>query len=141
VYLVDTDVISERRKRDRTDSGVAEFFHSVRSENNLYISAVTVGELCRGVEVVHYRGDLAQAAKLGRWLADVLDEFADRILSFDSATAQLWGRLRVPHQENALDKQIAATALIHDLTLVTRNKRHFEGLGVRVLNPFRTPLR
>jgi predicted nucleic acid-binding protein len=141
VYLVDTDVISERRKRDRADSGVAEFFRKVRNENTLYISAVTVGELCRGVEVVGYRGDRAQAARLAEWLSGVVLEFADRILPLDTVTAQIWGKLRVPHEENALDKQIAATALIHDLTLVTRNQRHFEGLGVRVLNPFRSPLR
>jgi predicted nucleic acid-binding protein len=137
VYLVDTDVISDWRKRDRADPGVVEFFRSVRKEDNLYISAVTVGELCRGVEAVDYRGDRAQGARLAEWLSGILVEYAHRILPFDSVTAQLWGRLRVPHYANALDKQIAATALIHDLTLVTRNQRHFEGLGVRVLNPFR----
>ena len=64
------------------------------------------------------------------------DEHGERILAVDADVAQIWGRLRVPHPENALDKQIAATALIHDLTLVTRNVRHFTATGVRLHNPF-----
>ena len=64
------------------------------------------------------------------------DEYADSILSFDVHAAQLWGKLRVPHPDNALDKQVAATALVHDLTVATRNTKHFEPMGVRVLNPF-----
>jgi toxin FitB len=85
---------------------------------------------------VRHRGDLAQATRLSRWLGTVTSEYADAILPFDDEIAQLWGRLRVPHAENPLDKQIAATALIYNLTVVTRNVRHYEPTGVAVLNPF-----
>jgi predicted nucleic acid-binding protein len=73
---------------------------------------------------------------LERWLSSLLAEYAEHILPFDADIAQVWGRLRVPHPENPLDKQIAATALVYDLTLVTRNTRHFASTDVKVLNPF-----
>lgn len=137
MYLVDTDVISEVRRRENANSGVIAFFReTAKNDDALYISVITIGELRRGVEIIRRRGDNAQADKLEQWLTLVLREYAERILNVDPETAQVWGRLRVPHPENPLDKQIAATALIHDLTLVTRNVRHFEGLGVRLLNPF-----
>lgn len=65
-----------------------------------------------------------------------LSAYGESILAFDAEMAQIWGRLRVPHPENALDKQIAATALIHDLVVVTRNIAHFQSSGVGLLNPF-----
>lgn len=137
MYLVDTDVISERRKAEKANAGVAAFFKRAAAQDApIYLSAVTVGELRRGVELIRHRGDHAQAGQLERWLALVLGEYAESILSFDAEIAQVWGRLRVPHPENPLDKQIAATALIHDLTLVTRNVKHFESFGLRLLNPF-----
>lgn len=137
MYLVDTDVISEIRKREKADFGVIAFFRETsKNDDALYLSVITVGELRRGVEIIRRRGDRAQANQLEQWLTLVLREYAENILTFDAETAQVWGRLRVPHPENPLDKQIAATALIHDLTLVTRNVRHFEGLGVRLLSPF-----
>jgi len=73
---------------------------------------------------------------LERWLKQVTQSYADAILPFDEETAHVWGRLRVPNPENPLDKQIAATALIHDLTVVTRNTDHFVPTGVRLKNPF-----
>jgi predicted nucleic acid-binding protein len=66
----------------------------------------------------------------------VTRDYADAILPFDEEIAQIWGRLRVPHAENPLDKQIAATALIYGLTVVTRNVAHYEPTGVAVRNPF-----
>lgn len=97
---------------------------------------VTVGELRRGVELIRHRGDGKQAKLLEKWLLSILDGFQDYILDIDKDTAQVGGKLRVPHHENALDKQIAATALIYDLTLVTRNETHFNGAGVKIINPF-----
>jgi predicted nucleic acid-binding protein len=137
VYLVDTNVISEVRKRQRANKGVLAFFRqAVKSDADLFLSVVTVGELRRGVELLRHRGDEQQAATLDTWLRTVLSDFAQSILPVDEDVGQLWGRLRVPHPEHALDKLIAATALIHDLTVVTRNVDDFAGLGVRVLNPF-----
>jgi predicted nucleic acid-binding protein len=73
---------------------------------------------------------------LEEWLAALLSEYQDFIFYIDTDIAQLWGRLGVPHPENVLDKQIATTALIHDLTVVTRNEADFRKTGGRVLNPF-----
>jgi toxin FitB len=137
VYLVDTNVVSEIRKKERSNKGVRAFFRqAVKSDIGLYLSVVTIGELRRGVEIVRHRGDVAQAAALEAWLTAVLNEFAQNILPVDEDIGQLWGRLRVPHPEHALDKLIAATGLIHDLTVVTRNVDDFSSTGVRVLNPF-----
>jgi predicted nucleic acid-binding protein len=137
VYLIDTNVISEARKRDKANRGVQRFLAQVvAAQTPLYLSVVTIGELRRGIELIRHRGDAAQAQQLEAWLQTVLTEYADCILPLDAEIAQVWGRLRAPHPEQALDKQIAATALIYSLTVVTRNQRDFEATGVRVLNPF-----
>jgi len=137
VYLVDTNVISEIRKKLKANQGVQTFFKkAVENETPLFVSVVTVGELRRGVELVRYRGDVRQAHQLETWLNGLLDEYQDYILGMNQDIAQLWGKLCVPHAENAIDKQIAATALVYDLTVVTRNYKDFVKTGVRVLNPF-----
>lgn len=137
MYLVDTDAISELRKKERANPGVVAFFEEVGSRDvSLYLAAVTIGELRRGVELMRFRGDTKQAQTLERWLGRLLAEYRDNVLSFDEDVAQVWGRLRVPHPENPLDKQIAATALIYDLVLVTRNVKHFAATGVKLINPF-----
>ena len=86
--------------------------------------------------LIRYRGDTRQANQLEKWLVALLSEYQDHIIDINRDIAQLWGRLRVPHPENALDKQIAATALIYELTVVTRNHKDFVKTGVPVLNPF-----
>ena len=137
MYLVDTDVISEIRKGEKANPGVRAFFEDTSRESvDLYLSVVTIGELRQGVERIRHRGDDAQATVLGRWLKQVTTTYTESILAFDEETAHVWGRLRVPNPENPLDKQIAATALIHDLTVVTRNTGHYAPTGVRLLNPF-----
>ncbi len=138
MYLVDTNVISEARKRSKANKGVRDFFKQVtKEEARVFISVVTVGELRRGVELIRHRGDTRQANQLEKWLDTLLTEYRDHILDINQDIAQLWGRLRVPHPENALDKQIAATALIYDLTVVSRNHKDFSKTGVRLLNPFK----
>jgi toxin FitB len=140
MYLIDTNVISEARKKARADPGVIEFFKRVASAGEIvYLSTVTVGELRRGIELIRFRGDGEQATLLEDWLTIVLAQYSDKVLAFDADAAQVWGRLRVPGPEHALDKHIAATALVHDLTLVTRSTSDFEGTGVRIMNPFVPP--
>jgi toxin FitB len=137
MYLVDTDVISEARKGDRGNAGVRAFFSRASQESaEVYLSAITIGELRQGVERIRHRGDKSQAQRLEQWLLRVTSIYADRILPLDEETAQIWGRLRVPNPENPLDKQIAATALIHDLEVISRNVAHYAPTGVRVRNPF-----
>lgn len=137
MYLVDTDLISEARKGARSNPGVRAFFERASQDGtDLYLSVVTIGELRQGVEKIRHRGDTAQAQRLERWLLQVTSAYADRILALDEEIAHVWGRLRVPNAENPLDKQIAATALIHDLVVVSRNVAHYAPTGVRVTNPF-----
>ena len=137
MYLVDTNVISEARKKSKANTGVRAFFkQAIEDETRIFISVVTIGELRRGVESIRYRGDVRQANQLEKWLEDLMAEYQDHILDINQDIAQLWGRLRAPHPENALDKQIAATALIYELTVVTRNHKDFVKTGVHVLNPF-----
>lgn len=137
MYLIDINVISEARKGRAADEGVQAFLReSAVQGTRLWLSAVTVGELRRGVDLIRHRGDHVQARRLESWLTDMIEEYREFILPFDFDAAQIWGRLRVPHPENGLDKQIAATALLHDLTVVTRNTRYFADTGVRLLNPF-----
>ena len=139
MYLIDTNVISEIRKKGEADSGVRAFFKSATKQDNpLFISVITVGELRRGVEMIRHRGDNLQASKLEKWLQTIVEQYAENILDFTEPEAQVWGRLRVPRYENALDKQIAATALIYDLTLVTRNLEDYVGTGVELLNPWKS---
>ncbi len=88
------------------------------------------------MELIRHRGDQPQAERLEQWLAEVLQTYGDRVLDLDGDAAQIWGRLRVPNPYNAIDKQIAAIALLHDLTVVTRNIDDFAYCGVRRLNPF-----
>ena len=137
MYLIDTNVVSELRKKRGANSGVREFFQNNGDTNNLlYLSVITIGELRRGVEMIRHRGDIVQAGQLERWLNKLLSSYEDNILDFTQSEAQVWGNLRTPHYENAIDKQIAATALTYGLTLVTRNTGDFEATGVSLLNPF-----
>jgi len=137
MYLIDTDVISELRKGEKANAGVRSFFaNASRDEATLFLSAITIGELRRGVEGIRYRGDHPQATHLEQWLERLTTDFDNEILPFDELIAQVWGKLRVPDSENPLDKLIAATALIYDLTVVTGNTSHYETTGVRCVNPF-----
>lgn len=135
MYLVDTNVISEARKGKKANRGVQRFFQAIEAED-LYLSVQTIGEIRRGLENIRHRGDLPQARKLEAWLDLVVSNYADRILSFDEECAQVWGRLMSPRHEHPIDKQIAAIALIHDLTVVTRNVDDFRGTGTKTSNPF-----
>jgi predicted nucleic acid-binding protein len=135
MFLVDTNVISEARKGVKANLGVKKFFKETEADD-LYLAAQTIGEIRRGLENIRQRGDFPQTRKLEKWLDLVVSDFADKILTFDEECAQVWGRLMSPHPEHAIDKQIAAIALIYDLTVVTRNVDDFRGTGVAIKNPF-----
>jgi len=86
--------------------------------------------------MIRHRGDISQANSLAEWLDAIVVEYNDSILCVDQQVADIWASLRVPHHDNALDKLIAATALSHSLTLVTRNVKDIEKTGVPFVNPF-----
>ncbi|WP_407278207.1 type II toxin-antitoxin system VapC family toxin [Aromatoleum evansii] len=139
MYLLDTNIISELRKGGRANPGVTAFFATLAAED-IYLSVQTVGEIRRGVETIRKRGDREQANRLEAWLDMVIADYPDRILGFDLDCAQIWGKLMSPSPQHPIDKQIAAIALIYDLTVVTRNTEDFESTGVRNINPFSSPL-
>lgn len=137
MYLADTNVLSETRREERANEGVRAFFERAKGDKRVvHLSVVTVAELRQGVERVRRRGDARQAARLEKWVNNVLREYDKKILPAGKEIGGLWGNLRAPHPEPALDKLIAATALFHGLTVVTRNVRDFEETGVETLNPF-----
>ncbi len=130
-------MLSEIRKRQKANKGVRKFFERViEDDEQVYVSVITLGELRRGIELIRHRGDARQAGLLEKWLGVVLNEYQDFILDVDEAIAQTWGKLRVPHHENALDKQIAATAIINGLTVVTRDTNDYQKTGAKVFDPF-----
>jgi predicted nucleic acid-binding protein len=134
MYLVDTNVISELRKGKKADPGVKALLKA--EEDHLFLPVQAIGELSFSIESLKRKSDLAQAKLVQRWLDSVLEAFEGRVLSFDQSCAMVWGRLRSGNDQNLIDKQIAAMALIYNLTVITRNTRHYDGTGVRVLNPF-----
>lgn len=132
-YLLDTNVLSELRK-SRCAPEVRSWFASVAGEPH-YISALAVGEIRRGIAGLERR-DPDQAGVLEAWLAELVRTFSDRILPIDIAVADCWGRLDLRGPFPVQDGMMAATAVVHDLTFVTRNIRHAEGTGARLLNPW-----
>jgi len=133
-FLIDTNVISEFRKGARCNPHVAGWFAAVNDEQ-LYLSVLTLGEIRRGAEKLRRR-DVSGADALGRWLVDVERAFVGRILPVDSDAAAEWGRMSAFRTVPVVDCLLAATAKANDLTLVTRNVRDVEGLGVLILDPF-----
>jgi toxin FitB len=134
-YLLDTNILSEARKGTRANAGVQQWFHA-NSLSLLAVSVVSLGEIHGGIERCRSH-DLAQALALETWLLEVKEDFAGHILAVTEATAGFWGKVVALAQTRDNDAWIAATALEHDLTLVTRNTRDFERSGARLLNPFR----
>jgi predicted nucleic acid-binding protein len=132
VYLLDTMILSALRKRER-DPGLIAWLAAV-PESELFLSVITMGEIEKGIAAVTAK-DPAFAQRLTTWLDAVLRGFSARILGIDINTARRWGRLAAAHGHAGPDLLIAATALEHGLTVVTHNRRHFEGTGVTILNP------
>lgn len=133
-WLVDTNVLSELRKGDRADAHVREWFGSAREEE-LFTSVLVLGEVRRGIESIRRR-DAPSALALDQWLLRLAETFSERVLPVDAVVADRWGRLDVPDPVPTVDGLLAATALVHDMTLVTRNVRDVERTGVTTLDPF-----
>jgi predicted nucleic acid-binding protein len=131
-FLLDTNVVSEIR-RDR-DPNVRAWAESV-DDVDLYLSVLTVGEVRMGIDRLRNR-DAAQADVFARWLSELRIRFADRILAINVRVAEEWGRLNAVASHSTVDSLLAATALIHGLTVVTRNTKDFEGCAVPLLNPW-----
>ena len=132
-WLLDTNIVSELRKGERANPGVREWFAAV-AEESLFTSVLVVGELRRGIESIRRR-DAASALALEQWLSGLTDGFAERILPVDRDVAEQWGRLNVPDPVPTVDGLLAATALVHGLTLVTHNSRDVARTGVPLLDP------
>ncbi len=131
MYLIDTNVLSALRRRERNPA-VVGWIEGQRMAD-LYISVITVGEIERGIkQQQRYNPDFAR--DLSGWLDRMLDWYADRILSVDTATARRWGQLSAALGHESADLLLAATALEHGLTVATRNVRHFEPTGVSVID-------
>lgn len=133
-FLLDTNLVSELRKGPRINAGVRAWFDAV-DEADLFLSVLVVGELRQGVERIQRR-DAPGARSLSIWLERLIEQHTDRILPVDIAIAELWGRLNVPDPLPTVDGLLAATALVNDLTLVTRNLADIARTGARTLNPF-----
>ena len=133
MFLLDTVVLSATRKK-RRDPNVVAWIQSV-SPTDLYLSTITVGEVERGIERQRSVNP-PFAAELELWLESTLRIYGDRILPLDIGSALRWGRLAARLGHAGVDLAIAATALEHGLTVVTRNVAHFAPTGVPTLNPF-----
>ncbi|MBL1319449.1 MAG: type II toxin-antitoxin system VapC family toxin [Methylophaga sp.] len=133
-YLLDTNVLSEL-VRPKPSASVVTWFNDVPDES-LYISVLTIGEIRKGVEAI---ADGKRKEKLRLWLEHELPEwFGKRVLNVDADVAERWGRLQaqVKRPVPAIDSLLAATALHHDLRMVTRNKKDFDYQGLEVINPW-----
>jgi predicted nucleic acid-binding protein len=133
-YLVDTNVLSELRRK-QADARVVAWFNA-RPRQSLYLSVLSMGEIRKGIERLT---DKARQQSLLDWLeVELPNYFLGRLLAVDAHTADRWGRLlgQAGRPLPAIDSLLAATALQHDLALVTRNTKDFEGLGLSLINPW-----
>jgi toxin FitB len=131
MYLIDTNVISEAFR----GSAEAAAWLELPDSKPLHLSVITLGEIERGI-VLAQRHDLARAAKLAKWLKGLQAAYQDRILPVDEAISLIWGKLSSKKERGDADGLIAATALVHGMTLVTRNVRDFADAGVSLVNPW-----
>lgn len=133
-YLFDTNVLSEIRKKQRRHPSVDAFAATV-DWDTAYTSWIVIAELRRGALLIR-RHDPKQAEALDNLTAQILNQFGNRVLPVDQAVAEAWPALMVPNPRSPMDSLIAATALAHGLTLVTRNIRDFLDAGIDLLDPW-----
>ena len=133
-FLIDTNIISEVRKGSRCDANVASWYAKIE-DDDLYLSTLVLGEIRKGIELARSR-DKAKAEALERWLIEVTSAFDGRVIGIDNAIADAWGWMSWIRPIAVIDGLMAATAKVHDLTLVTRNEADVANLGAWILNPF-----
>ena len=135
-YLLDTNVVSEQYK-SRPNPNVLSFFQTL-PVSRLSLSVMTLGELRKGA-VVKRKSDPSTAMRLSIWIDALEREYSDRILDVDRAIATIWGEISADRTRPFADTLLAATAIVHNLILVTRNTADFAGLAVKLLNPWIEP--
>lgn len=136
MYLYDTNTISELRKK-QPHPNVVKFNEFVNHHRyTVWFSVLTYGEVLDGIGRLQKRGDWQQAAGIQAWFDKVLKPIEHLALDFDIRCAKQWGSLMAINPQNPVDKQLAATAIVHDLILVTRNVKHIADTGVKFINPF-----
>ncbi len=133
-YLLDTNVLSETRKKQANERVIS--FLSAAEPSALYISVLSLGELRKGV-ALKMRTDADSAKRLGTWVDGLEFSFGERILGVDATIARQWGELSAQRSRPVIDTLLAATALVHKLTLVTRNISDVDDLGVKLLDPWK----
>ena len=131
MYLVDTNVVSEARRGSPQATG---WLRGVAS-TSIYLSALTLGEIMRGIALKH-KSDPITASHLGEWLRRLRQDHAERILPVTDQISVEWGRISAIRPRGDIDGLIAATAIVHDLVLVTRNVADFADTGVTIINPW-----
>ena len=136
-FLLDTNVISEIRKRDRAHPNVVRWVASTPVEE-IGTSVLVLAEICRGIELKR-RNDPQQARSLDRWFSQMRTRLGDRVLRIDEPVAEAWALLGIPDPLPLIDGLLAATAKVHGLTLVTRNVADIAVVGVSLLDPFFVP--
>ena len=133
-FLLDTDILSAMRRKQR-DPNLEKWLDSLVNTTDVYLSVITIGEIERGIS--RQRQVNPEFAKeLKHWLDVILSHYEQRILPFSVNIARRWGQLSSELGHNNADLMIAATALEHNLTVVTRNTRHFEQTQVKLINPY-----
>jgi toxin FitB len=133
-FLLDTNVVSELLRK-RPSANVLAWFESV-SSSELFLSVITLGEIRKGIELKRASSEV-DAGRLEAWFDALALRYRSRILKFDEEAADVWGRIMAAHRTLPVeDSQVAAIALHHRLTLVTRNVRHVARTGVAHLDPF-----
>jgi len=134
MFLVDTNVVSELKRGRNAAPAVAAWFGAVPAEQ-IFTSVVVLGELRRGIELLARR-DKPQAEKLERWYASMRQQLGTRVLPVDEPVMMMWSRISVPDPLPSYDGLIAATALVHDMTVATRNTADFRRVGVTAVDPW-----
>jgi toxin FitB len=132
--LVDTNVISELKRRKDPAANVVAWFAAMPGEQ-IFTSVVVLGEIRRGIELMARR-DKPQAASLERWYVSMREKLADRVLDVDEAVMTAWSKISVPNPLPAYDGLIAATALIHGMTIATRNTVDYRRVGISIIDPW-----